>query len=159
MMRTLKCGAWGERVVFHTRSMSYGLFKEADDLARQIKEQCPEEGEALNLGNLTLMIVGTPKIEFNLTENDNPPLWELHDFWTAYETAGREERINLALHWFQYTTKDVIVTWMEALNQATESVRRPEQLSTDMLTEEERVQLEDPNSPLASPAETSERVS
>ncbi len=149
MTRTLNSAAWGGRVVFQTRHISFGLLEEADDMTRRIQEQCPELPERLNLNNLSLMLVATPDIEFNFEGDENPPLEELRDFWQAFKAAQPASQVELAIHWYKYTTNDVIAKWLEALNQASMSVRRVEQLPPNLLTEEERAELEDPTSPLA----------
>lgn len=160
MTRTLNSAAWDGRVVFQTRHVSFGVLEEADGLKRRIDEQCPELSVRLNLQNLTVMLACTVDIEFNFQGDENPPLLDLMDFWQEYHKAKAPgKRIELAVEWYKFTSNDVIANWLDAINHASAPVRRPEQLPESMLTEEERAQLEDPNSPLVSPEENLEKAS
>lgn len=159
-MRTLNVGAWDRRVVFTTRPTSYLVMQEADDLARQMREQCPEETKTMHLGNLSLMLANTVEIEFDYRGDENLTLLDLMDFWQAY-TASKltEERIHLAIDWFSNTAFEVIGTWLEAINQATVPVRRVEQLPESAMTEAEKGEAAKPDSPLRKRGKNSEAVS
>ncbi len=148
-LRPLSSGAWDGRVVFLTRPASFKVLSATDDLKRLIDEHCPGLPANLAVSNLAWLIASTEDILFEFQGDEGTPLLNLQEFWQAYKAAKKpSQQIALAVEWYMSATNDVIATWMEAVENATVTVRRPEQLPASALNEDEKVEAAQPDSPL-----------
>lgn len=149
---TTPFSAFEGRVVFHCRHIS----RQSVIVARAMRENIenlpddPVKHYDLDIDEIVTLLTSTHDIHFNFRGDEGVMLQELRNFWSDYSKTPHTGRqtAELVVDWAIHTSETVFSEWIQAVNAALQPVRKPEQLPGVALTDEEKAEVQNPDSPL-----------
>lgn len=157
-MATVKIGGFNGRAIFHTRHLSIGALESVEQFTLSAKALSPDFAEkyANEIGYLLAL---TPEINFAFQGDENPMLVEFKEFWEQYQKAAGEQAVHLALAWRKETHHLIIDEWIKAINTAASPYHDPVTAPYEQLTQAEKTEADNPETPLVSPALRTKKAS
>lgn len=144
--------AFDGRVVFCCRHIS----RQSTIVGRAMRESIealpndPIKQYDLDIDEIVTLLTSTQDILFNFCGDEGVMLRELQDFWNEYNIIPHtnQQTAELIVNWAIHTSESIFNVWIQAVNAALQPIRKPEQLPGIALTDQEKTEVKNPDSPL-----------